>query len=184
MFFKLSLYSCILYVLCLGCSRKGLDDDDFCWQPYKRGDQLIFSNDEGSLDSFEVFEIKTSSFKSDPLDVFPEIIEKTEVFVRSLDSEKNTSFPLLTIYGSDSKDNIPNVLVNFRSGLYEISGSGFFWKTSEYENLDADQVFIIEKKDGDILLSSNDLIQTIFWSKKNGLTGYNLRNGDSWSLIF
>ena len=161
-----------LPMLILSCKKYKLSDDDLKWQPYKKGDLLIFQSNKGEIDTIQVTEIEIYNNPDDPLAIFPNIIQSLFVNgkknILELQAGKNGSFIQFTLKLGDNNLKYPGVVKNIKE---------VFPKTS------SENEFIIEAKEYyDNMKDVSFDLRYIYWSKDYGYLGLEFKDNYIWKL--
>ncbi len=160
------------------CKRYKLSETDLEWQPYKKGDRLIFESNKGEIDTIIIESVESYFNADDHLSLLPSTVQTLFVMgnieLLKLSSDK---------YGS-------KVEFKLRLGKNDLKYPGIILYLNE-ENLEASEevefntkrcykIKAIESR-GNMKNRSFDL-NYIYWSMRYGYLGLEFKDNYVWNL--
>lgn len=165
------LFSVLLMLF--SCKTYQLSQKDLEWQPYKKGDVLLFESNKGEIDTIDIKNVEVHTNPDDPLSVFPNklqslfvIAEKGVLEMKANESGTSVHF---TIRLGENKLKYPNVVQSIKemNGLNKDKNGRYIIEAKEYYDNMRDQSF--------------DL-RYIYWSKEYGYLGLEFKENYVWTL--
>ena len=167
-----SLFMCFSTLL-LSCSSYKLSEHDLDWQPYRKGDLLIFKSNTEEIDTIKVRSVETYNNPDDPLAFFPNSIESIfvsgEQNILELQAGKNCSFIHFTLKLGDKNLKYPNVVISVK----------------ELDQNQSNNNEIVVIKANEYYDNLKDLkfdLKSIYWSKEFGYIKMEFNNEYFWEL--
>ncbi|MFT3796631.1 hypothetical protein [Flavobacterium sp.] len=177
---------CLLMIgCCIGGCASRLSKRSVKFNPYQKGDTLVFRSNSGDRDTIFITSVEKVMMPGPPLAVFPIRTQILQVMARKTDSnfQRYLENPLLEI---------DNTMVDFylwtRGGTFY---NGSFFDLAALQKMPRSTQTIGGKTYEDIIAikspnteyqSRSNFIETLYWSISSGFVKYELRNGKVWEL--
>lgn len=162
-----------LMALLFSCRKYRLSESDLEWQPYEKGDKLVFESTKGELDTIQIESIEEHINPDDPLAIFPNMIQSLFVleeraFLQLRAGEKET-YIHFEIHLGKNKFNYPRIVksVNELNQLKKTGTNKYIIKAEEY-------YYNLKGKDFDL--------RYIHWDKEYGYIKLEFEDSYSWHL--
>lgn len=173
---KLIIISLVLMLF--SCRTYKLTKEDLEWQPYKKGDVLVFKSNRGELDTIQIKSVEIHTNPDDPLALFPNKVQSLFVVGKSeilkLHAGKNGHKIEFKIHLGSNDLKSPVTI------LYLDEDSLFYLKEVEYNNKKSYKITAKESR-GNMQDRSFDL-RYIYWSKEYGYLGFEFKDNYVWAL--
>ena len=182
------LFFLIIGFVLASCNRTYLTEEEKNWNPYKKGQKLLFKSQTGVLDSIVIEKLKYG---------FPDgpgFVERNEIAHivgrnRRYKNNREVSSYIFSVYAKTKKRN--------SSIRFGISLKDYYFNESYYYDIEDYLMKLPEKtitvnntvySDVIKIKSAGNLshpkdIKYIFWSKRNGFVKLEAKNGDIWELV-
>jgi hypothetical protein len=155
------------------CSTYKLTESDLEWQPYRKGDLLVFKSNFGEIDTIIVRSIETYKNPDDPLAILPNNMQS--IFVNGkqnileIDAGKKESYIHFTLKLGDKYLKYPNIVKSI--------------KELDKEKSKQNKIVAIEAKEYYDNLKELDFdLKNIYWSKEYGYIKLEFKNEYYWEL--
>ncbi|WP_299362486.1 hypothetical protein [Winogradskyella sp.] len=193
MYLKINNSICLLLlIVSFGCKQYHVTDEVKRWQPYKKGDLIVFQSSKGELDSIFIKGVESSFLADDNLSISPDKHENITVtgeiildepIINSLGQIiKGEEISVLNIYADERtyfnfEYNKPSDSLNYPSTSLSFEDLKSLFNNKTINNdvvIDA-----VHQYDSPIIYD----LKRIWWNKKFGYTKFEFNNGYSLSLI-
>nr|WP_299484902.1 hypothetical protein [uncultured Allomuricauda sp.] len=171
------------------CKSQKISNDDRKWQPYLKGDVLIFKSNENKKDSIFINKIESYNNPKDPLGASQKKYEslfisgevslkkpiktrlghtfnKERIDILEMVSDSNQTFIKFVFNKKSDSLKYPITVLTLDSLKKRVNGDGFV-------KIDAKEYYD---------LSFDYDLKSFIWNKKYGYTRFNLKNGTYWEL--
>lgn len=165
------LFSVLLMLF--SCRTYKLSQSDLEWQPYKKGDVLIFESNKGEKDTVKIESVEVYTNTDEPLAVFPNKLQSLFVI-----AEKG----VLEMTASESGT---SVHFTIRLGKNKLKHSSVVQSIKEMNGLNKDKNgrYVIEAKEYyDNMIDQPFDLRYIYWSKEYGYLGLEFKENYIWTL--
>ena len=159
--------------LIISCSSYNLSNRDIGWQPYRKGDILIFKSNNEETDTIIIRSVETYNNSDDHLAIFPNSIQSLFVNgkqnILELQAGKNGSFIHFTLKLGNRNLKYPNVVESVNEIVHK--------------KFDNNEIIVIKAKEYyDNLKDLPFDLRNIHWSKVFGYVKLEFINEYFWEL--
>ena len=154
------------------CNKYKISKSDLEWQPYEKGDVLIFESNKGEKDTIVVKSIDSYNNTDDPLALFP---DKTEIlFVMS---QKNRSLLFMKAYSGGTYFRF-----EIRLGNNDLRYASTVLYVEELANNDEGCIKFEAIENYDNMKDIPSDLKSITWSKELGYLALEFKGDYIWTL--
>lgn len=169
-----------IVLMLISCRTYKLSKSDLEWQPYQKGDRLIFESSKGELDTIQIRSIEKYNNADDHLAVFPNSVQSLFVVgnkeLLKLHAGKNGSKVEFKLrLGSNSDLKYPGTILYLEKGNLDALEKVEFSAKNSFK-------IKAEESRGNMESLPFDL-QYIYWSKDFGYLGLEFKDNYIWTLI-
>lgn len=156
------------------CKTYKMSENDLKWQPYKKGDVLIFESNKGEIDTVVIKSIETYINPDDPLAVFPNKLQSlfviSERSILEMSAGEKGTYINFTMHLGNNKLKYPNTLrsITEMDEAKKDKNNRYVIEANEYYDNMKDRPF--------------DL-RYIYWSKEYGYLGLEFKDNYVWTLM-
>lgn len=171
----------IVSLTIISCGKKiSLTEDELSLNPYKFGEALIFQSNLGKMDTIIVDGLRKGFPDAPgPLKYYDERLHVTalgggeilELLAKTPDKDTRFFFHAIISHASFCCKYFDLDLLN------QLPEQKITIKGKEYNDV------IMIQNDSAMSLDSPNFVKHLFWSKKHGYVRFDVKNGETWSLI-
>ena len=169
---RIMILLAIVFML-FSCRTYKLSKSDLEWQPYKKGDRLVFESNKGELDTIQIENIESHINSDDPLAVLPDKLQTLFVV------EKRSFLEM------EAGEKGSYIHFTIRLGKNNLKYPGVVQRIKEMNELNVDENgrYVIETKEYyDNMKDRSFDLRYIYWSKEYGYLGLEFKDNYIWSL--
>jgi hypothetical protein len=162
-----------IVLMLISCKTYKLSKSDLEWQPYKKGDRLVFESNKGELDTIKIINVETYINADDPLSLLPNRLQTLFVVEKKsfleMEAGVKGSYIHFTIRLGKNKLRYPGVVltINEMNRLNKDENGRYVIDAKEYYDNMKDRPFDLRH---------------IYWSKEYGYLGLEFKDNYIWTL--